>query len=183
MGIEIPMKIWGTLRKTSRNRHWQERRGIRPHGQMEYYEMKQERTPPVRKCKMISMTCLTDCIYSFKSVRAAKKKKLGPPSISNVKNSVPVLHKHILRERAIWRIKEADLHCIIKEICVKLQKRTGTRRKWRLLFMVELRNSIQCLMFTQVRILVGIVHYFALQWLLYSCVILVHFQCLRVTLE
>jgi len=34
----------------------------------------------------------------------------------------------------------------------------------------------------RVRILVAIVHYFALQWLLFSCVILVHFQCLRVIL-
>ena len=74
------------------------------------------------------MASLTNCINSFKSVRAARE--LEPPSVANVKNSVPVLQKHLLRERererererAIRRIYEADLNCIIKEICVKLQK-------------------------------------------------------------
>ena len=74
----------------------------------------------MKKSILLFMASLTNCINSFKSVRAARE--LEPPSVANVKNSVPVLQKHLLRERAIRRIYELDLNCIIKEICVKLQK-------------------------------------------------------------
>jgi len=48
------------------------------------------------KVKAALYSLLTNCINNFKKVSAARE--LEPPSVANVKNSVPVLQKHILRE-------------------------------------------------------------------------------------
>jgi hypothetical protein len=72
---------------------------------------------------------------------------LKPPPVANAKNSVPVLKKHILRgkerldglrnlntrfEKDFNRqTVEANLQCIIKEICVKPRK-PNRDNKWRM---------------------------------------------------
>ena len=76
------------------------------------------------------------------------QENLNSPSVAKVNNSVPVLQKHILRgkERLDWlrnlntrfekkdcdrQTAEGNLHCIIKELCVKLGK-PNRDNKWRM---------------------------------------------------
>ena len=52
--------------------------------------------PPVNKWKLLFMTCFTHCKNNFKK-ESEPQEKLKPPSVANLKNSISILQKHILR--------------------------------------------------------------------------------------